>query len=188
VSVEHRGGGAPNRELTPSEAKQPENNQPALEAGEGRHGVPPPQGEPAKPQRERGERQPLPSVWNVLERKVKVDAPDIEDRPQYGSQDYKRERGEVKRLEMELWEKGTLRDKLIVALFGKMTMEPAALPILAYFRDLSLEEFQQFRSKIEPMSEAEIREEIRKAEAEFDRKAETTPGRNPPPPGSTIRV
>jgi hypothetical protein len=45
MSVEHRGRGAPNREPAPSEAKRPENNQPTLEVGEGRRGVPPPQGE-----------------------------------------------------------------------------------------------------------------------------------------------
>jgi hypothetical protein len=45
MSVEHRGGGAPKGEPTPSEAKRPEENQPTLEVGEGRGGVPPPQGE-----------------------------------------------------------------------------------------------------------------------------------------------
>jgi hypothetical protein len=54
MGVEHGGGGAPEREPTPSEAKRPENNQPTLEVGEGRGGVPPPQGEPAKPQQEGG--------------------------------------------------------------------------------------------------------------------------------------
>jgi hypothetical protein len=45
MEFEHRGGGAPEREPTPSEAKRPEHNQPTLEVGEGRGGVPPPQGE-----------------------------------------------------------------------------------------------------------------------------------------------
>ncbi len=45
MGVEHRGGGAPNREPTPSEAKRPEQNQPTLAVGEGLGGVPPPQGE-----------------------------------------------------------------------------------------------------------------------------------------------
>jgi hypothetical protein len=45
MEFEHKGGGAPKREPTPSEAKRPEKNQPTLEVGEGRGGVPPPTGE-----------------------------------------------------------------------------------------------------------------------------------------------
>ena len=100
---------------------QPENlKHNAPEAGSGPLGKSPPLSPEQQPQGEgtkSPERQPLPSVWNVLERKVKVDAPDIEDRPKYGSQDYKREAEEVNRLEMELSEKGTTREKLIVDLF-----------------------------------------------------------------------
>jgi hypothetical protein len=61
MSVEHRGGGEP----TPSEAKRPEQNQPTFEVGEGRHGVPPPQGEQAKPQQESTEGQGGPADLNV---------------------------------------------------------------------------------------------------------------------------
>jgi hypothetical protein len=62
MGVEHGGGGAPEREPTPSEAKRPENNQPTLEVGEGRHGVPPPQGETAKPNQENAEGNPVISL------------------------------------------------------------------------------------------------------------------------------
>jgi hypothetical protein len=58
MSVEHRGGGAPERDPTPSEAKRPDRNQPTLEVEEGRGGVPPPPGEQAKPQQESATNNP----------------------------------------------------------------------------------------------------------------------------------
>jgi hypothetical protein len=57
MEFEHRGGDAPKGEPTPSEAKRPYQNQPILEVGEGRHGVPPPQGKQGKPHEETLENQ-----------------------------------------------------------------------------------------------------------------------------------
>jgi hypothetical protein len=52
---------------------------------------------------------------------------------------------------------------------------------------LSLEEFQQLRSKIDPLTDEEIREEIRKAEEEFERKKKAQP--SPPfPTGGAVTV
>ncbi len=45
ATKERREGAGRRGEPTPSEAKRPENNQPTLAIGEGRGGIPPPQGE-----------------------------------------------------------------------------------------------------------------------------------------------
>jgi hypothetical protein len=150
--------------------------QKAPEAGAGPIGLPPPDPEQA-PQgggTTSPERQPLPSVWEVLERKVRLHAPDIEGRP--SGQEYYRELREVNRSLDELYEKGTARDGLIQHLYNSKTMEPMGkLPVPVTSRALSLEEFQQFRSKIEPLSEEEIRTEIRTAQEEFERKKKAKP-------------
>jgi hypothetical protein len=125
------------------------------------------------------ERQQLPNVWDYLERQVRI-------HEEHGSQsitreEYYSERRELNRFEEELIERGTARDNLILDLHLSITKEPTGtLPVPVSFINLSLQEFQQFRSKVEPMSEEEIREEIRKAEEEFERKAKAPPGRSPP--------
>jgi hypothetical protein len=176
--------GTPNRSIPEGELKQN-----APEAGAGPLGLPPP--EPEQPPQSRviksPERQPLARVLDVLEREVRLNAPDIENRPQWPSEEYMREFDEVAQLEEELMENGSPREKLIIKLYSATRVEPAPLPDPAYIRSFSLEEFHQFRSRVEPLSEDEIREEIRKVKAEFDRKAEKTPGREPPPPG-TVHV
>jgi hypothetical protein len=134
--------------------------------GEGIRGVPP----PAKPQQERGERQPLPSVWEVLERKVRIHEEFSSNR--ITEQEYDRKLRALNRAEWEKEAKRTPRDHLILELYVVAAAEPTGtLPVPLTLRKLSLEEFQQFRSRIEPMSEEEIREEIRKADKGFERKA-----------------
>jgi hypothetical protein len=89
---------------------------------------------------------------------------------------YKRERRNLIDLEDEIAEKGTSHDKLILKLHNSVIIEPTGtLPNPVTFRELTLEEFQQFRSKVEPMSEEEIAEEIRKAKEEFERKSASKP-------------
>jgi hypothetical protein len=160
----------------PSQAGRPDEKQAPHLRGEGIRGVPPPQGEQAQPQQERGERRPLPTVWEILERDVRLNETYDENRltSQYKSifdlytsqehQEYKRELAEVNRLKSDLYEKGTSRDKLILDLHSTATLEPSGLPILIpYNRSLSREEYRQFRSKIEQLSEQEIAKEIVKA-------------------------
>jgi hypothetical protein len=112
----------------------------------------------------------LPNVWDVLERSVKLNAPDVKDRPRWGSDEYKREVDELNRLGKELSEKGTPRDRLIFELQAATIIEPGDFPVVAYPRNISLEEFQQFRSKVEPLSEEELREERRRADEEYELK------------------
>jgi len=129
-------------------------------------------------------------VWDILEREVRLDERYDEDR--LTSQEYKefeRELGEVNRLKNELYKKGTDRERLILDLHTAITLEPSGLPVLLpYNRGLSREEFQQLRSKAEPLSEERIAEEIRKAKEEFERKSKAHPGRGSPPPSSVISV
>jgi hypothetical protein len=124
-----------------------------------------PQKEQGRGHKESAERQPLPNVWDVLERRVKADECYVGIEPfmppqnfrNFGeAQEYYREQLEVKRLEEELSEKGTPRDKLILDLFDTITLQLGTGYIS--FKVLSREEFQQFSSKVDPLSDKEIAE------------------------------
>jgi hypothetical protein len=136
------------------------------------------------------ERQPLPSVWDKLERDVRLHEKLSSGR--ITREDYERERIKLNRLSNEISDKRTTRDNLILDLYGEITCEPTGtLPGVAYFRELSLAEFREFRSKVEPMSDDEICEEIRKAEEENDRKSDELfekKGGGFPPPNSIVSV
>jgi hypothetical protein len=139
----------------------------------------------AKPQTS-PEHQPLPSVWDILERDVRLD--ELYHEGRMTSQEYEegeRELGEVNRLKGELYEKGSPRDKLILDLYNTVTLEPSGLPVLIpYNRSLSRKEYERFRSHIELLSEKQLAEDIRKASDDFKRREEAHPGRRFPPPGS----
>jgi hypothetical protein len=77
---------------------------------------------------------------------------------------------EVNRLMDGLSKQGTPRDRLTIDLYRSITTQPGVGE--RYVRELLLEEFQQFRSKIEGLSEGELAEEIRKEEEEKQRKIE----------------
>jgi hypothetical protein len=129
------------------------------------------QGWPSAPNSQEGgkeskERQQVPNAWDVLERRVKAWTPD--SNRSYGMRID--EHNEVKRLIDGLKEKGTERNRLIIDLYTSITIQPG--PGERIVRELSLEEFPQFRSKVEPMSDDEIREEIHKEEEEKQRKIE----------------
>jgi hypothetical protein len=132
------------------------------------------------------ERQALTSVWDVLERSVKLEARNAEG--QIGHEEYDREVGEVGRLEEELMEKGTARDRLILELYDNITIQPGGSWTLPFeIEDPSPEELKKFRSKVEPMSETEIAEELRKQKEENKRKAEELRKRRGSPPPGIIR-
>ena len=124
------------------------------------------------------ESQPLPSVWDVLERIVRLEA--RADEGQISNEEYDREYHEQDRLKRELKDRGSDRDKLILDLYTDKTMHPAHVPVPVEFIDLTPEEFQQFRAKVEPLSEERIREEIRKTNEEYARKRDAKPTRRPP--------
>jgi hypothetical protein len=114
------------------------------------------------------ERRRLPSAWNVLERSIKLNAPDVKDRPREGTQEFLHEAGEIHRLWKELEKNGTPRDNLFLDLFVWVrAASPYSWP---GYRTVSLEELQQLRSRVEPMSEEQITEEIDKLRDEWSRK------------------
>jgi hypothetical protein len=172
------------------QSENPKQNAP--EAGAGPLGLPPPGPEQAQWEGSKSpERHPPPSVWAYLERHVRLQAQDSEDRPRPDSEEYTHEAEEVNRLSRDLAKRGTHRDRLIRELYGEVRCEPAPFPSLAKLRNLSLEEFQQFRSRVEPLADEQIAEEIRKAEEEFDRKSDEffrNHGGGFSPLGSIVRV
>jgi hypothetical protein len=114
-------------------------------------------------------------VWDVLERRVRLNVLYAESRPR--GEEYFRELSEVNRLLDEIGDKGTPRDRLIEPLYNAIILQPGgALPIPFEIKKLSLDEFRQLRSKVKQISDNEIREEIRKAHEEFDRKARKKDG------------
>jgi hypothetical protein len=165
-------GGRPREELAPSQASRLEQNQSRSEAGEGTSGLPKLQPGQAKLQQERREGQPVPAVWGVLERRVRLDARDVEDRPQFLSNKYCRELDELEADLTEIRREGTARDQKILRLFYTVTKEPAPPPHWHYFRNPSLEEFQKFRSLVEALSEEKLAETVHKAQEEYRQRKE----------------
>jgi hypothetical protein len=148
LKQEREGRGRRQGEPTPSQARRSEQKQTPQQRGEGVRGIPPPQGEQAKPQHERGERHPAPDVWDLVERRVRnFEVPSSD--PEYYSKF-----NELNRLKAEIMEKGTGRDKDILALlhFRK-----------GGFFGILPEELQKFRAKVAPLSDEKVAEELRKA-------------------------
>jgi hypothetical protein len=148
--------------------------------GRGRPGAP-----KSQEQGESKERQALPNVWNLLERLVNLK--DRYVKHQITSEAHDRERRELVALSTAIDKKGAPREKLISALYDEVTIEPGNLPVPVYWIDLSPEEFQKFRSKVEPLSNKEIREQIRKRQDENKRKFEEA-HKNRSIPSPLVRV
>lgn len=123
-------------------------------------------------------------MWDVLERRVRVDEcwagldrfqiPPEDFRDLREAQEYYRERLEVKRLEEELSQKGTARDKLILDLFDTITLQLGSGE--STFRYLTIEEFQSVRSKVEPLSDEKITKGIRE-QIEYNKQKAIESGR-----------
>jgi hypothetical protein len=134
------------------------------EDGEGLFGVPERQPELTQPQQERGEGQSLPDVWDIVKCKARLYTPMP---PRMTSEEYDRERRELIRLEAEIMEKGTERDRLILELFTNIIIPSVPGGITyAYLPTIKL---QRLRSDVEVLSEKEIAEELRKKKEENDR-------------------
>jgi hypothetical protein len=121
----------------------------------------------SKEQRESIE-HPLPNVWDVLERQVKLWAPEF-GKPMMSKKKYVREAQEVRLLKDEVEEKGTQHEKHIFALFDleQMLIQPDRpgldlLPLLGTdLRSVYLKELHQLRSRVEAMSDEELAERVR---------------------------
>jgi hypothetical protein len=154
-----------------------------MERNEGRWKRPGgPKKEQERGQKESKERQPLPNVWDILERKVRINEERSSGR--ITEEEHDQERRKLDSALNELDEKGTDRDRLTEKLYNVLTIR-LTNSFSIKIKALSLDEFHQLRSKVEPMSDDELREEIRKAEEERNRKDGKTSkgggGRRPPP-------
>jgi hypothetical protein len=116
-------------------------------------------------------------VWDTLERRVRLEA-----RWQAGEfssvMEYESEYRKVGTFDEKTWKKFTPRERLISGLYSTLScyyslVGPNRADPLSgekFLRDLTPEEFKQFRSKVEPMSEDEIREEYHKAQESLQEK------------------
>jgi hypothetical protein len=145
-------------EPDPSEAKRPDPGRPSHDAGEGTRGV-------ARPRPEREERQPLPSVSDILERRAQL----YEDWERLGhaprTRPYRELRGqcEVQTRELRteaasLYPGWSVRDQLMFDLY--VVSGDWAI-------GLSPQETREFMARVTPLSV----EELRKAKATAERKA-----------------
>lgn len=139
------------------------------ERGQGR-----PEGTPAKEQgggqKENGERQQVPNVWDYLERRVT-----LKDRLK--GYEYERERIELMSLEDV---ERTERDSLILCLYDSIRHTLGRREKDDRYRRLSQDEFRQFRSKVEPMSDEGLAKELEKQEDEFNKRLAERHRANPP--------
>jgi hypothetical protein len=146
---------------------QPEQKHNAPEGGQGSHGFQNRQPEqvPHGGGSKSPERQPLPSVWDVVERQWRFFTRELPPMTEDERLDY---RSETWGLEAEIQEKGTPRDKLILGLFNwGVILRPDPKGRSSYER-LSPEDLQQFRSLVERSSDEELATELRKHEPEYE--------------------
>jgi hypothetical protein len=165
---DNRGAGR-RGEPTPTQAGRQE--QTPQQRGEGIRGVPPP--ELAKPQQESGERQPQPSVLDILERRAQLHEDWV--RVRFGHDHkhsrrellafYKEKRENVRALGDEaasLYARWPEREKLIVDLYTTS---------VDWHIGISIEKTRQFIARVVPLSEEQLAEELRKARETAERKA-----------------
>lgn len=131
--------------------------------GQGRPGAPISR-EQGRGQKESKERQQVPNVWDVLERKVMLWGHDQARKKNW--EEYSGELRKYERLRDKVNKKLTDREKLTRSLFNLSNF-----PLR-----LSLEGFQQFRSNVKLMSDDEVRKEIRRLEEqEKERRSKLSP-------------
>lgn len=80
----------------------------------------------------------------------------LKDRPR--GLEFNREKEELESLEDEIDDKGTDRDRLILELYDKVRYEPGDEKQPERYRRPSLEEFREFRSEVEKLSDKELEE------------------------------
>jgi hypothetical protein len=116
------------------------------------------------------ERQSLPSAWDILERQVKLWAPEV-GKLIMSKKAYIQEAEEVKRLKDEVREKGTDRERNIFALFDLEHKrwpdypDQDLPPLLRRDpRSVYIRELHQLRSLVEPMSDEALAQYLRQHE------------------------
>lgn len=166
----------------PSQLAQPENPQPPQEGGNGSPGLPPTIHERAKPPPESRERQPLPSVLDILERRAQLQ----EERERVSQQlgpyvtharramlvEYSDKEIDLGKELQAVHDSGTDRDRLIIDVYRTMTTYESGEPV-PWSMDLPLpRHIRQFISRVAPMSNEEFAEELRKAQKMVERRTQ----------------
>ena len=105
---------------------------------------------------EQQEGQPLPHVWDILERKVKLLAPEMKGHPSRATRAYLKMVENVSEQEALLWEKGSDYDRAVLDLFVAITR-----PLPGTARTLTLEQFQHVRADFRELSVEELAEQKR---------------------------
>jgi hypothetical protein len=161
-------------DLTSQQSKPTEQAKPQLEEGNGAPGLPPTIHEQAKPPPESHERQPLPDVLDILERRAQLRESQVRDLYlRHHESKHTREYLALRREHLEkveelgdevvsLYPNWTDRDRLIFDLYT--TSEE-------WRYGLSAQKTQQFIARVQPMSEMRLRRELRKAQKAQERKA-----------------
>ena len=128
------------------------------------------------------ERQPLPSALDVLERKAQLYESDLwrrirrvdDGRRKENRALFKEFRAAEERIGKELatlYALTTSRERLIIDVYTTLLQTPNHRGIY-WSSNLSPDDTRQFISRVAPMSEDELREELRKAQETLERKAE----------------
>jgi hypothetical protein len=159
-------------EPTPQQSKPTDQHKPHLEGANGSPGLPPTLHERAKPPPESQERQPLPDVLDVLERRAQLRESWVRFRRSHKHQhtrEYLALRNEhlekVEQLGDEvasLYPNWPARDRLIFDLYTTVEEWRYGLPA---------QQTQQFIAKVQPLSDEGLAEELRTARAAAERKA-----------------
>jgi hypothetical protein len=114
------------------------------------------------------ERQPLPDVLDVLERKAQLTESGLRHRPSL----YKEYYGKLEELGDELATidaEGTPRDRLILAVYKTFHSSPT-VPFHWSDQDLDPEGTRKLMAQVAPMSEDELREKLHKAQETLARR------------------
>ena len=104
-----------------------------------------------KLRQEQREDQPLPYVWKVLERKVRLYTPKVMNNPRLEPSKWVVMVAHVGEQQELLWEKGSDYDRAVLDLYTAVTTRSAGNK-----RPLTPEQFNQLRSDIEKLTPEEI--------------------------------
>jgi hypothetical protein len=159
---------------TPQQTKPTEQLKPQQEGGNGSPGLPPTLHERAKPPPESKERQPLPSVLDILERRAQLYESKV--RELYLCQHKSKHTREYLALRNEHLEKVMQLGNEVASHYPQWTDRYRLIfdlysTSVGWRWGLSTQKTQEFIAKVQPMPEEELAEELRTVKAAEERKA-----------------
>ena len=130
-------------------------------------------------EQERGERRPLPNVWDTLERRVQLQESYRAGRPAretwtrqqkmaFGKKFTEAQRQQGDELQ-KLYAAGTARDKLIIDVYTTMAKTSSSSEV-SWTNYISPQKTRDLIARLTPMSDEEIVEEVRHQQEEDNRK------------------